>query len=280
MGYLAWGSGKPATDEVRAQFAKAYSLGGRSPRMLWDYGRIISGTKPADAVGVLTELSGLEPERRDVKIELAAAMLNANQPNDAIETLLGLHGCTPEEAPRCMGVASYAYMRLNDRDKAQPAAELYLKYAKTPDDRQRAQRLLDALKRSQAPVSAGVRQLEPRPSTGPDTPPRLIRRPANQSPDTAPASPIRLAGVSTITGSFVEFLCTRDSRQIVLETSTGRKQFAMDDPNKILLIGVKDNKINLNCGEQKPALEIELGYTAAPAGSNSDGLVRSLKFGE
>lgn len=39
MGYLEWGSGKPAGAQVRADFEKAYQLGGRSPRMLWDYGR-------------------------------------------------------------------------------------------------------------------------------------------------------------------------------------------------------------------------------------------------
>ena len=62
MGYLAWGSGKPAGGEVSERFEKAYALGGRSPRMLWDYGRIIAASKPGESVNVLTELWTLEPD--------------------------------------------------------------------------------------------------------------------------------------------------------------------------------------------------------------------------
>ncbi len=279
MGYLEWGFGKPATDQVRELFAKAYALGGRSPRMLWDYGRMITPTKPADAVSVLTELSDLEPDRRDVKIELASAMLNAGRPDNAINTLLSLHGCTPAEASQCMGVASYAYYRMNDKEKAQTAADQYLKYAKTPQDRQSAQRLLDALNRPTAPVPAAVLQAQaPAADSGPEAAPRLVHRPQPGDPGSIQSPPIRLAGVTIVKGNFVEFLCTGGKKQVVLETASGRQRFLMDDPQKILFLGVKDDQINLYCGEQKPAHAVELGYVAAPDGSGADGLVRSLDY--
>jgi predicted Zn-dependent protease len=114
--------------------------------MLWDYGRMIESSRPADAVRVLNELTAREPARRDVRIELAAALLNAGRASDSVETILALGNCTPEEAPRCLSVATYAYLKLNDRDNAKDAAELYLKFATSPDDRQRAQQVLDFLK--------------------------------------------------------------------------------------------------------------------------------------
>jgi hypothetical protein len=281
MGYLEWGTGKPATDQVRELFAKAYALGGRSPRMLWDYGRIIAGAKPADAVGVLTELSALEPDRRDVKIELAGAMLNAGRADSAIDTLLSLHGCTPAEASRCMGIASYAYYRMNDKEKAQTAADQYLKYAKTPQDRLMAQQLLDVLKRSSAPVPAAVAQNQT-PAAAADAesqgPPRLVRRPSPGDSSSLQPARLRLAGVTTIKGNFIEFLCADGKKQVVLETASGRERFLMDDPQKILFTGVNDDQINLYCGVQKPARAVELGFVAAPDGSGSDGVVRSLHY--
>ncbi len=121
LGYLAWR--RRGSREAEKQFAKAFELGGRSTRMLWDYGRMIESSRPAEAVQVLDELTALEPARRDVKIELAAALLNAKRPDDSVKTLLTLGGCTPEEAPRCVGVATYAYLKLNDRVKAAATAK-------------------------------------------------------------------------------------------------------------------------------------------------------------
>ncbi len=106
---------------------------------------MIESARPADAVRVLEELTALEPDRRDVRIALAAALLDTGRAADSMEMILGLGRCTPEEAPRCLRVATYAYLKLNDRDNASDAAELYLIFAKSPEDRQRAQQVLDFL---------------------------------------------------------------------------------------------------------------------------------------
>src|SRR6185295_14617965 len=42
LAYLAWKAN--AIDDVQALFEKAYALGDRSTRMLWDYGRMIAAT--------------------------------------------------------------------------------------------------------------------------------------------------------------------------------------------------------------------------------------------
>ena len=271
LGYLAWGPGQPAGDEVRDRFAKAYALGGRSPRMLWDYGRMIVASHPADAVRVLTELSALEPERRDVKIELAGAMLNAGQPNDTVKTLLSLKGCTPEEAVRCLSAAAVAYLRMNQREEARKTAELYLNAAKAPEDRLRAQQLLDALKRPDATLIPSA-QSAPPPRSLPDDfdkPPVLAHR----------SAPPAIAGLTTVAGKFVEFVCG-EAKQFVLVTPSGKLRFLVDDPKRIVISGRDGESVELACGVQDPITAVELGYIAAPAGSNVDGVVRLLHFGE
>jgi len=286
LGYLAWGAGKPADEEVRGDFEKAYSLGGRSPRMLWDYGRIIVRQKPAKAVQVLTQLSDLEPARRDVKIMLAGAMLNDDHAETAIQTLLELHGCTPDEAVNCMSIASSAYLRLNQQDKAQSSAELMLKYAKTAEDRRRAQQLVDALKNSAAiaaraipapvPIQQGI------PDDESDKPPVLVHRAAPPANDANPTVPVkslvpRFASVSTVRGNLVEFACGKDGNQFVLQTSSGTRRFSVDDPKKVIITGKDSETIDFTCGEQKPAPMVELGYAATPQGE-TDGVVRTLSF--
>ncbi len=128
-----------------------------------------------------------------------------------------------------------------------------MKYARTPQDRQRARQLLDLLNRPAALVSAGP-----------------VSAPTTKTTQLPP-------GLSTASGNLIELVCTGPVRQIVLETRSGRKQFLLDDPNKIVFEVV--GQIDLSCGERKRAAPLELGFIAAPSGSTADGLVRSLKFG-
>ena len=81
--------------------------------------------------------------------------------------------------------------------------------------------------------------------------------------------------MSAISSNFVVVAKQNSSFSILRRVE---KQFLMDNPNKILLIGAKDNEINLACGEQKPARTIELGFAASPDGSGVAGMVRSLDF--
>jgi tetratricopeptide (TPR) repeat protein len=264
LGYIAWRSGR--NQEARTQFGKAFELGGRSTRMLWDYGRMIESGNPTEAVKVLNELMALEPARRDVKIELAAALLDAGRADDSVKTLLTLGGCTPEEAPRCIGVATYAYLKLNDRTKAAGTAELYLKYAKTPEDRKRAQEVLDFLK------TPTVQATQPAPPRTDDDPgrPTLARRPASDGAERSIRVPIPSAS-----GSFVEFICD-DVEKVVLDTSSGKKTFVIQDPKRITITGRENGTAELYCGPQKP-VPMRVDFKPA-ANGESDGIVLTIHF--
>ncbi len=268
LGYLAWRRGGNA--EAQEQFEKAFGLGGRSTKMLWDYGRMIESSHPADAVRVLNELTALEPARRDVRIELAAALLNAGRASNSVETILALGKCTPEEAPRCLNVATYAYLKLNDRENAKDAAELYLKFATSPDDRQRAQQVLDFLKQPQQVVPS-QRDLDDHLDDHLDDRgrPRLARRNVPEAAgEGVGAAPARVASDLSVAGSLVELVCG-DVVKVVLETSAGKKALVIEDPAKIVATGRADG-VQLSCGPQKP-VPVRVDYDAA-------GTVRVIHF--
>jgi tetratricopeptide (TPR) repeat protein len=267
LGYLAWR--RSGTGEAQKQFAKAFELGGRGTRMLWDYGRMIESSRPEEAVKVLNELTALEPARRDVKIELAAALLNAKRPEDSVSTLLALGGCTPEEAPRCIGVATYAYLKLNDRVKAAATAELYQKYAKTPEDQRRAQEVLDYLKKPAGPVTITERvQTGAQPIDDDPGRPTLSRRSTSGTTDTPATLSTRAAPLSA-SGAFVEFVCG-DTAKVVIETSGGKQTFVIQDPNAIAITGRETGTAELSCGAQK-RVPVRVDYS-------SDGIVLAIHF--
>jgi tetratricopeptide (TPR) repeat protein len=285
LGYIAWRRGKSA--EAKEQFEKAFALGGRSTEMLWDYGRMIETSRPAEAVRVLSELTALEPARRDVRIELASALLNAGRAGDSVETIVGLGKCTPEEAVRCVSIATYAYLKLNDRGNAEDAAELYLKFAKSPDDRQRAQQVLDFLKRSPDQViNTATQQAEPPLPRDQDDPgpPRLAHRTAPVASGEVPsAAPARLASDRSVSGSFVELVCG-DAVKMVLETSTGKKTLVIDDPRKIVATGRTDGaqlswpaEAGAHTGRLQPAFDQRLRRNGARDSFRSVNPARRLR---
>ena len=273
LGYLAWRRG--GTGEAQEQFAKAFELGDHSTRMLWDYGRMIESSRPDEAVKALNELTALEPARRDVKIELAAALLNAKRPEDSVSTLLALGGCTPEEAPRCIGVATYAYLKLNDRVKAAATAELYQKYAKTPEDQRRAQEVLDYLKQPERRVTVTKRVQTAAPPIDDDPGrPTVARRSAKETSDTPATLAQRIPPLSA-SGAFAELICGNPAK-VVLETADGKKTFAIEDPNRITITGRETGTAELSCGPQKRT-PIRVDFKA-PQSANSDGIVMAIHF--
>ena len=67
-------------EDTEQNLAKAYSLGARSPRWLWDYGRLAEGEHHQEAMQAFSELLKQQPERTDVRMELAGVQLSSNHP--------------------------------------------------------------------------------------------------------------------------------------------------------------------------------------------------------
>lgn len=264
LAYLAWGRGN--MEDTEQNFAKAYSLGARSPRLLWDYGRLAERDHPQEAIQALGELLKQQPERTDVRLELGAAQLSSKQPADTLATLAPVKKITPQDAPRLFTLLAYAQLGAGQRDKAADSVARLEQYAATPADRDRAEQLKRYLDQPNSPslvpstITEGGR-------------PRLVRRTAAGFEEDETATPSLSAA-----GSFVELVCDGQRATLVLEVDQGRKRFLIEEPTKVNLVGVDGTGVHdFQCGPQKPA-RIKVEYRLAESGQNIDGLVTSIYF--
>jgi hypothetical protein len=90
---------------------------------------------------VLKELAALEPNRAEVRIELAWSQYFAGQLNDASTTLAGITVETAEQAPRYFAALANVQLGLGDRTAASRTLDLLERYGKTEADRTQAENL-------------------------------------------------------------------------------------------------------------------------------------------
>jgi len=262
LGYLAW-RGNQLSDAVEA-FGKAYELGNRSPKLLWDYGRLAERDHRDDAFRVLTELFKLEPDRLDVRMELAAMNLNARRPGGALGVLADVRSVTSDDAPRFFTLLANAQIQLRDLAGARVTVAKLAANAKTPEDRTRVEQMQRYLEQSNAPAPVIA-------SNAPEGPPRLARSaPPAQSSALPPPPP-------EVEGSFVEFVCLEKGFKVVVDTAQGKKGFLIPDPKQIAIVGRAGGKVDLNCGPQTP-VHVKIEYGPGTTGSDADGILKVLFF--
>ena len=265
LAYLAWGHG--TMEDAEQNFAKAYLLGARSQRLLWDYGRLAEREHPEEAIKVLSELVKQQPERTDVRVELAGVQLSSNQSADALATLAPIKKTTPQDAPRLFTLLAYAQLGVGQRDQAANSVARLAQYAVTPADHDRADQLKRYLDQPSPPslipssVTESVR-------------PRLVRRNAAGVEEEEEIATPSLSAA----GLFVELVCDGQHATIVLEMDQARKRFLIEDPTTINLIAADGARVqDFQCGLQKPA-KIKIEYRLAQGGQNVDGLATGIFF--
>ena len=262
LGYLAWRANH--TDEAAEAFGKAYELGDRSPKLLWDFGRLAEREHPDAATNAFTDLAKQEPERLDVRLELAALHLNARRPGAALSFLSDVHTVPADDAPRFFTLLANAQILLGDRAGARITVARLAANVKTPEDRARVDQMQRYLEQADGPGPVVARK----DST---EAPRLVRpEPAAKSTTVPPPAP-------EVEGSFVEFVCFGKSFKVVVNTPQGTKGFLIPDPNQLVIVGRAGGKVELNCGPQTPT-HVRLEYAPSTAGMDADGILKILYF--
>ncbi len=258
LGYMEWRDKQ--TVDAREHFAKAFDLGSRNPRMLWDYGRMAAMTEPSKAAEALAELLKQAPDRLEVRLDLASIQLSSHHAKETLETLAPVKKVTPADAPKLLMLLTYANLETGDRTTARNAADQWKRVAATAEERDRADQMLRFLDNSRSNAA-------PPPIANNNAPPRLVHRdPAYESEPATPGRP-------SVAGKFVELRCGTVTA-LVVETDDGKKVFRIDDPTKLVINGTSQ-VMELTCGPQKPA-QIRLEYD--PASENVDGVARVLHF--
>jgi tetratricopeptide (TPR) repeat protein len=122
LGYIAWHQGN--SPDAVTHFARAYELGARSPKLLWDYGRLAEGTKPAESARAFAELLIAEPNNSAARIELAAVQMSLRQYSAALETIRGLTSVsTIAERDRVLYIRAASALQAGDRTEARKIAD-------------------------------------------------------------------------------------------------------------------------------------------------------------
>lgn len=264
LAYLAWGRGR--MEDTEQNFAKAYSLGARSERLLWDYGRLAEREHPQEAIQALNDLLKLQPERMDVRLELADVQLSSKHPADALATLAPAKNISAKDAPRLFTLLAYTYLGVGDRNEAAKSVARLAQYAATPEDRDRADELKRYLDQPKAPTSIP-------PTATRAGSPRLVRRTPAGVDEEEIATPSLSAA-----GSFVELVCNGQHATMVLETDQGRKRFLIEEPTKVNVVAADGAAVqDFQCGPQKP-VKIKVEYRLTEAGQNMDGVVSGIYF--
>jgi tetratricopeptide (TPR) repeat protein len=285
LGYLAGRAGRQ--EEALKSFETAIELGSKNPQMLWDYGRMAGRSNPSQAIRALSALLADQPNRMEVRLALAQTQLGNKQAKDAIETLSPVKKVTPADAPRFFEILAYANMDTGNRQAARANAQRWIENTQDTDERVNANRLLryledlDHAAAGSAAVSARAPVPRPPPDdAGTDSRPALRRPelPTSSGSQPAPEPGRNAFALPLAIGNLVELDCRGPLPKFLVQTADGPVALLMDDPKKVLISGLKENTIDMNCGPQKP-VAVWIEYAPPDASQPGvKGIARAIHF--
>jgi Tfp pilus assembly protein PilF len=282
LGYIAARDGH--REEAVKAFEDALALGSKNPQMLWDYGRMVGESNPAQAMLALTTLLADQPERMEVRLVLAQIQMNGKLAKEAIETLGAVKKVTPKDASRFFQILAFAHMEMGNAQAARANAQRWIENSQEPEEKIAANRMLLYLDAKEADaarpkISSAAPPAPPR--LGDDTDdvshPKLTRAeapPSSSPPDSIPVKP----PLPSISGTLVALDCQGSRLKFVLQTERGRVSFILEDPTKMQIFGLPEGTVDMSCGPQKPAaVSIQYDPPSAPS-PGVMGIARALHF--
>ncbi len=282
LGYLSWRDGKNA--DAVANFSKAFELGNRSPRLLWDFARLAQVDKPDLTISALKVLLEMEPKNFEARLTLANTQVRQRQFSEALATVRAITSVkSAEERDRILYLRAFAALQSGDLVEAKARAEELKRLTTSDEFTSRADNMLMFLNQPQRPVTVpgapnpavatAQAEFEPPPAeTEAD-----LQRPTLRARESQPATRQDMEIIlQDVRGSLVEMKCEAPAR-FILETEQGRKSFLILQPDRLIVTG-REGGAQFECGPQKSAPALRLQFTIAPAGSDADGVVRAVHF--
>ncbi|HEY3444496.1 MAG TPA: hypothetical protein VGK29_27340 [Paludibaculum sp.] len=271
MGYQEWRQGR--SEQARVHFGKAFELGSRSPRFLWDYGRMARGEEGGRAIAAISALLEIEPGRTDARVELAGLQLAAGLKMEARQTMGSIKRVTPELAPRFFQVLAYAEIANGYIEEAKKAAARWEETATSPTEKQAAGRFAASLSRP----TPSYTPPPPRQEAAEEQRPTIRRSDPVAPPPLDPEPTFPFGGKAE--GQFVDLQCKDSQAIFVLEVEGARQSYLIDDPLKITIAGANGASMGLTCGKQTPR-PVKLEFERPGESQKSvRGLLRVIDFG-
>ncbi len=254
LGYLASFSGDG--ESARRHFARAVELEADNPRLYYDYALLLqeADAEPEVIKPVLRKAIALEPGFDNAHRLLGSVLLLEGKAGMALAQLIRVKQISREEAVHHYQTVAQLYHRLGRLEAARQAAALCLKYARSSEEVDLAEELLEWLGagNEDAPVEATALPVDA--GTPEETAFAPLReepgRPVN-APDGAPGAPAAPSRLK-VQGFFSRLDCLGDRARLHLQVEGGVLPLAILDAASVRVSGPEGGLVELSCGEQKP----------------------------
>ena len=247
--------------EALTHYARAAGLGSTNARMYLDYGRLLRvQDQRAEAVAVLKRATEIDPDDREARLELGYAYVLADKHAEALAQFQLVKRVTEEQAFGFFHAMAYAYYRLDRKAEAKAAATTCRKYAKSTEEIDRLDQLVDAL--NYVPHVPVMSEDRSRSGESDPPPPKLRRREA----------------LAVAEGTLKQIDCMGGKIRMRIGVGAEAMSFALLDPGSIT---TKDHAaMEFTCGPQRPR-RIRIEYEAKEgAMPGTVGVIRSIEFPE
>ncbi|MGA3075265.1 MAG: tetratricopeptide repeat protein [Bryobacteraceae bacterium] len=247
--------------EALTHYARAAELGSTNARMYLDYGRLLRAQdQRAEAVAVLKRATEIDPDDREARLELGYAYVLADKHAEALAQFQLVKRVTEEQAFGFFHAMAYAYYRLDRKAEAKAAATTCRKYAKSTEEIDRLDQLVDAL--NYVPHVPVMSEDRSRSGESDPPPPKLRRREA----------------LAVAEGTLKQIDCMGGKIRMRIGVGAEAMSFALLDPGSIT---TKDHAaMEFTCGPQRPR-RIRIEYEAKEgAMPGTVGVIRSIEFPE
>jgi tetratricopeptide (TPR) repeat protein len=292
LGYLALRAHDD--DKTRQYLGRAVELGSTSPRVYRDYAYFLqqADEPPSARIPLLEKALLLQPGDADTHLRVALLYLREKSHIRALRHLGLVRKVDEEKAFRLFDSMTYAYYELGKWEEARKAAERARPYAKSPDEKLRVERMLEAIDYRSNPQPDSVVNVASAPIPAPSDgdldedndeggTPRLVRR----SPAGALTSEERAAlweeklgeDWLRLEGQFQTLECIGSTANMHLRSGDKTFVLAILNPGDIIVRGQKVT-LDFQCGPQgdEPiAVEYE---KSEEAGAGVEGVVRAITF--
>ena len=280
LGYLASYSGDE--ESARRHFSRAAELEAANPRLYYDYALLLqeADAEPEVIKPVLRKAIALEPDFDDAHRLLGSILLLEGKAGMALAQLIRVKQISREEAVHHYQTVAQLYHRLGRIEAARQAAALCRKYARSSDEVDLAEELMEWLGvESEDVPEEGTELLADAGAPGPAASAPLreeSNRPLNASA-AAPGAPMAPSRVE-VQGLFSRLDCLGERARLHLQVEGGILPLAILDAASVRVSGPEDGLVELSCGEQKLRPVMVVYQPSEDLDFRTEGIVKVIQF--
>jgi len=226
---------------ARAEYRKAFDLGGLGPDLLWDYAGMLRDNPP-EAMEVLGRLLRLDPGRGAARLELVRMQLAAGQASAALDTLAAIHDAGASDAAAYFQLLARANLAAGRGAASAQAAREWQRTAGDEEEQSEAARFLAALDGS-----------------------RAGRTPAPER--------------RSIEGRLIAVDCRDSGATLTVETAAGNRSFMVRDSSRVTVLAADSGLTIMACGMLRRPVPVRIEYARPLADAPGvDGVVKLIEF--